>query len=157
GNNEMTPVGRVSLHWSSKHDGVFDRHTVFADHLTLPRMILPVNGGLLINETDSNDIWLYRDTDGDGIADTRTLVFAGGRRGGNLEHQQSGLIWGRDNWIYMAVNSYRLRFQGTNMIQEPTGPNSGQWGINQDDYGKMWFVNAGSEIGPLNFQQPIVY
>ncbi len=157
GKNEMSPVGRVSLHWSSKHNGVYDRHTVFADHLVLPRMILPVADGLLINETDSNDIWLYSDTNGDGVADKKVLVYAGGRRGGNLEHQQSGLVWGRDNWLYQAVNAYRLRLQGTNVLREPTAPNGGQWGINQDDYGKMWFVNAGSEQGPLNFQEPIVY
>ena len=157
GIGEHERAGQVSLHWSSKGDGVFDKHTVFADHLLLPRMILPMADGLLINETDSNDLWLYRDTNGDGVSDKKELFYHGGPRGGNLEHQQSGLIWGRDNWMYMAVNAYRLRVRGTNVIQEPTGPNGGQWGINQDDYGKMWFVNAGGEIGPLNFQQPIVY
>jgi mono/diheme cytochrome c family protein/glucose/arabinose dehydrogenase len=157
GRNEIAPVGRVSLHWSSKHNGVYDRHTVFADHLVLPRMILPLADGLLINETDSNDIWLYRDTNGDGVADTKVLLYAGGRRGGNLEHQQSGLVWDLDNWLYQAVNPYRLRLQGTNVLREPTAPNGGQWGINQDDYGKLWFVNAGSEEGPVNFQEPIVY
>jgi len=157
GKGEHEPVGRVSLHWSSKGNGVYDKHTVFADHLMLPRMILPLAEGLIINETDSNDLWLYRDTDGDGVSDKKELLYAGGPRGGNLEHQQSGLVWGRDNWLYMAVNAYRLRIHGTNVVQEPTGPNGGQWGINQDDYGKMWFVNAGGEIGPLNFQQPILY
>jgi mono/diheme cytochrome c family protein/glucose/arabinose dehydrogenase len=157
GNNEIIPAGRVSLHWSSKGNGVYDRHSIFVDDLVLPRMILPVDGGLLVNETDSNDIWLYRDTNGDGVADTKTLLYAGGRRGGNLEHQQSGLVWGRDNWLYQAVNAYRLRIQGTNVLREPTAPNGGQWGINQDDYGKLWFVNAGSELGPVNFQEPIVY
>ena len=157
GKGEHDPVGRISLHWSSKGDGVYDRHTVFADHLVLPRMILPLADGLLVNETDSNDLWLYRDTNGDGVADQKQLFFHGGPRGGNLEHQQSGLVWGLDNWMYMAVNAYRLRIKGTNVLQEPTAPNGGQWGINQDDYGKMWFVNAGGEIGPLNFQQPILY
>jgi mono/diheme cytochrome c family protein/glucose/arabinose dehydrogenase len=157
GHNEMAHVGRVSMHWSSKHNGVYDRHTVFADNLLLPRMLLPLQDGVLVNETDSNDVWLYRDTNGDGVADQKVLVLPGGPRGGNLEHQQSGMVWGRDNWIYQAVNSFRFRMEGTNTLVEPTGPNGGQWGINQDDYGKMWFVNAGSEIGPLNFQQPIVY
>ena len=31
GKNELDPVSRVSLHWSSKGDGVCDKHTVFAD------------------------------------------------------------------------------------------------------------------------------
>lgn len=155
--NEQAPIGRVSLHWSSKNDGNFDKHTVFIDGLKLPRMLLPMDDGLLVNETDSNDLWLYRDTNGDGISDKKTLFYTGGQRGGNLEHQQSGMIWSMDNWMYMAVNAIRLRVQGTNVIQEQTPPNGGQWGISQDDYGKPWFVNAGGEIGPLNFQAPIVY
>ena len=150
-------TSRVSMHWSSKGDGVYDRHSVFADKLVLPRMILPVDGGLLINETDTLDIFLYRDTNGDGVSDSKQLVFAGGPRGGNLEHQQSGLIWSMDNWLYSTYNAWRLRLKGTNVVKEPTAPNGGQWGLTQDDHGKPWFVNAGGERGPLNFQQPIVY
>jgi mono/diheme cytochrome c family protein len=157
GQNEQLPVGRVSMHWSSKGDGNFDRHSVFADHLVLPRMILPLDNGLLINQTDTEDLYLYRDTDGDGVADKIELFYKGGRRGGNLEHQQSGLIWAQDNWIYQAVNAYRLRVHGTNVLREPTAPNGGQWGLTQDNYGKPWFVNAGGEVGPLNFQVPIAY
>ncbi|MBI3876554.1 MAG: hypothetical protein HY300_11505, partial [Verrucomicrobia bacterium] len=158
GQNEHTNTGRVSLHWSSKGDGKFDRHTVFIDKLVLPRMILPLGPGeLLVNETDTQDIWLYRDTDGDGVADKKELWFAGGPRGGNLEHQQSGLIWAQDNWLYQAVNAFRLRAQGTNIVKESTAPNGGQWGLAQDDFGKPWFVNAGGERGPLNFQTHIAY
>jgi glucose/arabinose dehydrogenase len=42
GKDELKPTSRVSLHWSSKGDGVFDKHTVFADKLLLPRMVLPL-------------------------------------------------------------------------------------------------------------------
>jgi mono/diheme cytochrome c family protein len=157
GHNQLTTNSRVSFHWSSKGDGIFDKHSVFVDHLLLPRMILPVRDGLLVNETDSNDIWLYRDTDGDGVSDQKLLFYAGGPRGENLEHQQNGLIWALDNWMYMTVNAYRLRWKGTNVIQELTAPNGGQWGICQDNHGKLWFVNGGGEVGPLNFQVPIVY
>ncbi len=160
GTGELTNKSRVSLHWSSKGDGKFDRHTVFADNLKLPRMILPLGPGeLLINETDTQDIYLYRDTKGTGVADEKKLWYAGGPRGGNLEHQQSGLIWGQDNWLYMAVNSWRLRWQGYDKepLKESTPGNGGQWGLTQDDWGKPWFVNAGGERGPLNFQTHICY
>jgi mono/diheme cytochrome c family protein/glucose/arabinose dehydrogenase len=157
GKNEHTNHGCVSLHWSTKRNGVYDKHTIFADHLLLPRMILPVADGLLINETDSNDIWLYRDKNNDGVSDSKTLVYNGGTRGGNLEHQQSGLIWNLDNWLYMTVNDFRLRLQGTNVLKETTPSGGGQWGISHDDYGKPWFVNAGGEIGPLHYQQPFIY
>ena len=159
GLNEFDPVSRVSLHWSSKHDGVYDKHSVFVDKLVLPRMILPLGKGqLLISETNTNDIYLYTDTKGTGVADKKELWFQGGPRGGNLEHQPNGLLWSLDNWIYSTYNAYRLRWnpQGP-PTKEPTAANGGQWGIGQDDHGKQWFVNAGGEKGPVNYQTPIVY
>ena len=158
GTDQRAKTGRVSMHWSSKGDGVFDRHSVFVDGLVLPRMILPLADGLLVGETDSNDLHLYRDTDGDGVADKRELWFAGGPRGGNLEHQPSGLVWCLDNWIYTSYNAHRLRWNGAGRepLKEVTAPNGGQWGLSQDDHGKQWFI-GGAERGPLNFQQPILY
>ncbi|MFM8469959.1 MAG: hypothetical protein ACKODH_08315, partial [Limisphaerales bacterium] len=160
GTGELTNKSRVSLHWSSKGDGKFDKHTVFADNLKLPRMILPLGPGeLLINETDTQDIFLHRDTNGDGVADEKKLWYAGGPRGGNMEHQQSGLIWATDNWLYMTYNSWRLRWQGYDKepLKESTPGNGGQWGLTQDDWGKPWYVNAGGERGPINFQTHIYY
>ena len=160
GTGEITNKSQVSLHWSSKGDGKFDKHTVFADKLVLPRMILPLGPGeLLINETDTQDIYLWRDKDGDGVADEKKLWYAGGPRGGNMEHQQSGLIWATDNWLYMTYNSWRLRWQGYDKepLKENTHGNGGQWGLTQDDWGKPWYVNAGGERGPLNFQTHIYY
>lgn len=160
GTGEITNRSRVSLHWSSKGDGKFDKHTVFADQLKLPRMILPLGPGeLLINETDTQDIFLWRDKNGDGVADEKKLWYAGGPRGGNMEHQQSGLIWCTDNWLYTTYNSWRLRWQGYDKepLKESTPGNGGQWGLTQDDWGKPWYVNAGGERGPLNFQTHIYY
>ena len=158
GKDEITPVSCVSMHTDSDGDGTYDKHTVFADKLTLPRMVLPLDKGrVLIGETNTLDIFLWTDTDGDGVSDKKELFFAGGPRGGNLEHQPSGLMWSLDNWIYTTYNAYRIRWTPQGAIKEPTGPNNGQWGLTQDDYGKPWFVNAGGERGPLNFQVPIVY
>lgn len=158
GKDELAPLCRVSLHWSSKGDGVFDKHTVFIDKMVLPRMILPLDAGrLLVGETDTNDIFLHTDTDGDGVADKKELWFQGGPRGGNLEHQPSGLIWATDNWLYTSYNNYRLRWTPAGPIKEPTAGNGGQWGLTQDDHGKPWFIDAGGEQGPVNFQTPIVY
>src|ERR1700757_1618163 len=103
GTGEHQPLSRISVHWSSKRDGVFDKHSVFLDNLLLPRMILPRGDGVLVNETDSDDIYLYTDTKKDGVADKKVLVYSGGKRGENLEHQSSGLIWGRDNWLYQTL------------------------------------------------------
>lgn len=155
---EFEPTSRVSLHEDTDGDGKMDKHSVFADNLLLPRMVLPLDDRVLIGETNTLDIYSYRDTDGDGVADEKKLWYEGGERGGNMEHQPSGLIWSMDNWIYTTYNAYRLRHNPNGLaLRESTAPNGGQWGLCQDDEGKPWYVNAGGERGPLNFQQPIVY
>ncbi len=155
--DEKAPTSRVSMHWSSKNDGVFDRHSVFIDGLLLPRMLLPLRDSLLVQETDSGDLFEYRDTDGDGVADTKRLFYHREPQRANLEHQSSGLIWSADNWIYTTATSSRIRWTPGGIIQEPTAPDGGQWGLTQDNFGKPWFVNAGGETGPTNFQYPIAY
>lgn len=158
GTGELEPKSRVSRHESTHQDGRFDRHTVFADNLRIPRMILPLQDEVLIGVTDTDDLLAWRDQDGDGVADQHRLFFAGGPRGGNLEHQPSGLVWALDNWIYTTYNAYRLRWTPAGKtLQEPTAPNGGQWGLAQDDWGKLWFSNAGGEKGIWNFQTHIAY
>jgi glucose/arabinose dehydrogenase/mono/diheme cytochrome c family protein len=157
GTEQLVKSGRVSVHWSSKDGGHYDQHRIFADDLMLPRLLLPLDDGVLIGETDTNDLVLYQDTDGDGISDGKKTVYTGGPRGGNLEHQPSGLTWALDNWLYTAVNNYRLRWKDGQLIKEDIPGNGGQWGGTQDDEGKFWVVNAGGEKGPLNFQNHILY
>ncbi len=157
GTNQRDRVSRISLHESTKGDGVFDRHTVFVDGLVLPRMVLPLDGSILTMETDSDDVVQYWDTDEDGVADRREVFYRGVGRRGNLEHQQSGFIWALDNRIYSTYNPFRLRWTPKGIDKEPTAANGGQWGLTQDDYGKVWFVDAGGERGPVNFQVPIHY
>jgi glucose/arabinose dehydrogenase len=157
GKNQMDPVSRVSMHTDTDGDGTYDKHTVFIDKLLLPRMILPLDDRLIVCETNTLDFYSYRDTDGDGVADQKELFFKGGPRGGNLEHQPSGLIWGMDNWMYITTDPFRLRITPEGVVKGSTSNNGGQWGLTQDDYGKPWFTNAGGERGPLNFQTHIAY
>ncbi len=158
GKEEIIPVSRVSLHWSSQGDGKFDKHTVFADKLLLPRILLPLDHGrAIIGETNTNDLYLHTDTDGDGVADKKERWFEGGERGGNLEHQPNGALWAMDNWLYTTYNAYRLRWTPKGPVKEPTAANGGQWGLTQDDHGQIYYINAGGEHGPQTFQVPIVY
>ena len=159
GTDELTPKSRISLHESTNGDGVFDKHTAYLDNILLPRMVLPLDDRVLVGITNTNDVILHRDTNGDGVADEKSVWYAGGERGGNMEHQPSGLVWGLDNWIYTTYNGYRLRWNGEKQpaLKENTAPNGGQWGLAQDDYGKMWWSNAGGEKGIWNFQAPILY
>jgi len=138
-------------------DGMMDKRTVFADGLMIPRIVLPLDGRVIIGETHTTDLFVYEDTDGDGKSDTKELIYSGGDRGGNMEHQPSGLIWNMDNYLYTTYNSYRQRYKDGKIYSEEIPRGSGQWGLTQDDYGKVWYVNAGGEIGPLDFHHPIHY
>ena len=136
GTGEQEPVSRVSRHEDTDGDGVYDRHTVFADKLLLPRIMLPLDDRIIIGETNTDDLYIYRDSDGDGVADEKTLWFKGGPRGGNMEHQPNGLVWAMDNGIYSTYYDYRLRFgrrregdQGRDPGQRrPVGTHAGRLG-----------------------------
>ena len=154
GKDKYLPKSRISMWESTKGDGVYDKRTTFVDNL-----VLPLDGNsILTNETETHDVVKWTDTNNDGVADKRELFYTGvGRPGQNLEHQQSGFIWAMDNWIYSTYNAFRFRWTPKGILREPTGANGGQWGLSQDAEGKMWFVDAGAERGPMNFQVPIHY
>ena len=160
GNNQHTPESRITRFESTKGDGVYDKRTVFVDKIVLPRTIVPLDGNsILTNETASDDVIKYTDTNNDGVADKREHFYSGVGigRDGNLEHEQAGYVWGLDNWIYTTYNAFRFRWTPTGILKEPTGANNGSWGVTMDDDGKMWFIDAGGERGPMNFQVPIQY
>jgi hypothetical protein len=155
---QMEPFSRVSRHEDTDGDGVYDKHTMFADKLLLPRVMLPLDDRIIIGEMNTDDLHIYRDKDGDGVADEKTLWFAGGPRGGNIQHQPNGLVWALDNGLYGTYYNYRLGVGADGQaIKESIPVNGGQRGLTQDDWGKVWFVNAGNETGPVHFQQHILY
>ena len=157
---EHDPISRITRWESTKGDGRYDKRTVFADKLVAPRMILPLQDGVILtSETDSDNLLKLTDTNGDGVADKREVVFTGIGQSGdaNIEHQKAGLLWNLDNWIYTTYNAFRIRWTPSGFLREPTAPNGGQWGLASDDDGKPWFVDAGGERGPMNFQFPIHY
>jgi mono/diheme cytochrome c family protein/glucose/arabinose dehydrogenase len=154
---ELDPVGRISVHEDRDNDGVFETHKVFVDKLIFPRFVLPYGANaILTKESNADEVWKFTDTNGDGTADKKELFATGLGRLLNVEHQESGFIWGMDNWIYSTINSARVRWTPGGVLREPTGSNGGQWGATQDNYGKIWF-QAGASGMPGYFQLPVVY
>ena len=78
-------------------------------------------------------------------------------RDGNLEHEQAGFIWGLDNWIYRPTTRSASAGRRTASSRSRPARTAAQWGVTMDDDGKMWFIDAGGERGPMNFQVPIHY
>jgi len=155
--DQLAPVSRISRWEDRDNDGVYETHTVFVDSLVFPRFATPYGANAILTmESNSNDVYKYTDTNGDGRADKKELFTTNFGRLANVEHLQSSLFWSMDNWLYSTVNQFRIRETPTGVIREPTGFNDAQWGATQDDDGKQWFQNGWLGV-PGYFQVPIVY
>src|SRR5690606_28784464 len=133
--NEHDSINRISRFEDTDGDGTNDRHTVFADNLVCPRMILTlVNDCILTNETHTDYVIRLCDENGDGVTDTKTVWYTGAGRGrdGNVEHAQAGCVWALDNWIYSTYNAFRFRWTPEGILREPTAPNGASFGLTQD-------------------------
>lgn len=151
---EHEPVSRVMLLEDTDGDGKMDKSSVFIDKLLLPRMLLCVGHELIVNETDTYDLWSYKDTNGDGVADDKKRIYHVDRKApGNLEHQRSGLDWNLDNWIYVTVDPLRFRYtNGQIRVDSLYSGSNGQWGLTHDNYGRLFFSRGGGENAGSGFQ-----
>ena len=154
GTGEDQPTCRISRLESTKGDGIYDKATVFADNLLLPRAVMALGDGALVDEPP-NLVW-YHDTNGDGVADQKEIVsehFA--TKGGQPEHMANSPTWMMDNWISSANYDFRFRLQGGKFLAEQTEA-FGQWGCTQDDWGRE-FTNSNSDLLRAHFVPPSYY
>ncbi len=142
GEGEREPVGTVAVLTDTDGDGRFDARKVFADKLVMARAIGLAGDGLLVAEPPK--LWFLRDTDGDGVADQRTEVANDYGDTKNPEHTANGLMWAMDNWIYSANHTVRFRWLGDGTFARETTVTRGQWGITQDDSGRLYY-NSNSD------------
>ena len=134
--NERAPNGRVSVLEDTNGDGRMDRKTVFLDGLVLPRAVKVLDKGVLIGEPPH--LWLAQDTNGDRKADSKTLVCdCFGSALSNVEHTVNGLLWAMDNWIHTSEGDTYFRFKDGKIESRKT-LSRGQWGVTQDDFGRLY-------------------
>jgi putative membrane-bound dehydrogenase-like protein len=93
------PGGRIKFLESTKGDGKYDKMTVFMEGLAFPTGVLPWRKGVLV--TCAPEIFYAEDQDGDGRADVKITLYTGFVEG-NQQHRVNSLVWGLDNWIYVA-------------------------------------------------------
>jgi putative membrane-bound dehydrogenase-like protein len=144
GAGEDDPNGRVVVLRDRDADGRYDDATVFLENLILPRSIMLVGDGLLVGSPPELAFW--RDTDGDGKADSKQMIAAdyGAKPNPklplstNAELFPNGGLWAYDNWIYSAAYMKKFRYKDGKFETAPT-IFRGQWGFTQDDYGRFYY------------------
>ncbi len=53
----------------------------------------------------------------------------------SVEHQDSGLLWNIDNWVYLSYNMERYRYTDDSWRPEQQPGHWTQWGLTHDDLG----------------------
>src|SRR5690242_8486584 len=137
GNGEEEPIGKIVILEDKNHDGVFDDRKVFMDSLVMPRGLCLLDDGILVAEPPK--LW-FVEKNGD-KAGQKFLVDSNYAEGGNVEHQPNGLLRGLDNWIYNAKSANRYRRVGKNKWLKEHTHFRGQWGISQDEFGRLYYNN----------------
>lgn len=93
------PLGRIKRLEDRDGDGYFEHAAVFAEELLFANGLLPWRDGLVV--TAAPHVLLLRDTDGDGRADVRHVLYEGFAALNpqlRVSHPQLGL----DGWVYVA-------------------------------------------------------
>jgi putative membrane-bound dehydrogenase-like protein len=154
------PGGRVKVLESTKGDGRYDKVTVFLDGLPFPTGVLPWRKGAIV--VCAPDVFYAEDTDGDGKADKKEVLYTGFVEG-NQQHRINGPVWGLDGWLYLANGDSggRVKSLKTGKVVDLRGrdvrirPDTGdidltsgqtQYGRNRDDWGD-WF--GGNNSNPM--------
>ena len=141
GTGEDTPNGKVVILTDKNKDGLMDQRQVVLDSLVLPRALCLLEGGLLVATPPS--LWYYEIKNDRPVR--KVLVDGKYTEGGNVEHQPNGLMRALDNWIYSANSEKRYRKQGEQWLVEKTH-NRGQWGITQDNWGRLYYNNNSQNL-----------
>lgn len=156
GTKQLDPVSRVVKLVDTDGDGRMDQRTVYIDNAILPRSVLPLADRVLVNFTGSDSVWAYFDDNNDGVSDRREIAYEGKPNNGNIEHQNSGLIWNLDNTI--CSNDYRFRYlDGKMTASRHSVSRVSQWGLARDDDGRLFCTWAGGANPAHSFQLPAGY
>ena len=159
---EKTPSGNVTRLEDRDGDGRFETRTIFLDGLSWPTGIVPYDGGVFI--AVAPDIIYAKDTNGDGVADVKKVMFTGFGTD-NVQGLLNGLLWGPDGWIYGVTSSNGgtihnrsrpdakpVSVRGRDFRFKPDGSafeaisGGGQFGHSFDDWGHRFTCNNSNHV-----------
>ncbi len=168
--NEIKPAGqgrdRIRICEDTDGDGRADKFTVFAETLSIPTSLTFARGGVIVNQAP--DTLFLKDTDGDDVADERTVLFTGWSTR-DTHAGPSNLHYALDNWIYgivgysgfvgtvggekltFSTGFYRFRPDGSK-LEFLRNTNNNSWGLGFSEEGILFGSTANgnpSEYMPI--------
>lgn len=148
------PQGRIRVLEDRDGDGRYERSTIFADRLLFANGLLPWRDGVLV--TAAPQILWLRDTNGDGRADRREVLYEG-FTADNPQLRVSHPVLGLDGYVYVAnglrggqvrragTDSRAIDLSGRDFRFDPRQPERheaisgmGQYGNCFDDWGRRF-------------------
>ncbi len=168
------PGGRLRVLTDTNGDGRYDEAVTFLDKLSCPEGMHCWRDGAVV--IAGRDLFYAEDTNHDGAADVREVLFTGFSEG-NQQHRVNGFTYGLDGWLYGAngesdgnvkavggaagasarlvnVRGQDIRFDPDRRQFEAIGGRS-QYGLYRDDFGN-WFGNNNS-VWLWHHQFPVSY
>jgi putative membrane-bound dehydrogenase-like protein len=153
--------GRIRQLTDRDGDGVFETSTIYAEGLRFPMGVTPWKDGVLV--AVAPDIIYLQDTDDDGRADRKTVLYTGFNLA-NIQQLVNTLQWAADGWVHglagnnagtirsvekpdtppvtLQARGFRFRPEVPGSLEPTSG--GGQYGLAPDDFGH-WFTATNSQ------------
>jgi putative membrane-bound dehydrogenase-like protein len=134
----QAPECRIRMLEDTDGDGVFDKSTIFVDRVGIPMGVLWHDGALFV--ASPPDFVRFDDVDGDGRADSRTVLLSGWHVRGTASLH--GPFLGPDGWLYLTDGRHGFDIntkEGTNL----KGLASRIWRVQPDGTQLQSFAGGG--------------
>ncbi|MBB75744.1 MAG: hypothetical protein CMJ75_14660 [Planctomycetaceae bacterium] len=153
-----TPVAKGSVRRlaDTDGDGIYDQSVLFADGLEYPTAVACWAGGIFVGAAP--DLLYLKDTNRDGRADVRKVVFTGFGRDKAGEAHLNSIRWGLDNRFHLSTSlsggdvratapggAPPVSVRGRGLIFDPHDlsefeltSGGGQHGMSMDDWGRKF-------------------
>ena len=162
----LKPSDYILVLEDTDHDGVADKHTRFAEGLTMVQGIEPSDGGAYV--CDFDQLLLLKDKDGDGRADFKQVLFSGFGIGdthqliNSICHGPDGTLWFSQGLhafsrvetphglaILEKAGLWRYNKHTQKMEGYFNGGKAGHncWGVAFDDYNQVFHKSGDRPVG----------